>query len=82
MNQRTADRLFPVLLALLIAAGTFFGLAPFVVPTQFAAFFGFSGVDLLPTLLDLFQIPIPDDIEGMSHAATKTASPRAAVSAA
>jgi arylsulfatase A-like enzyme len=28
----------------------------------------FSGVDFLPTLLDLLGIPEPDDIEGMSHA--------------
>jgi arylsulfatase A-like enzyme len=28
----------------------------------------FSGVDLLPTLLGLLDIPIPDDIEGLSHA--------------
>jgi arylsulfatase A-like enzyme len=28
----------------------------------------FSGVDLLPTLLDLFGIDIPADVEGISHA--------------
>ena len=28
----------------------------------------FSGVDLLPTLLDLFGIAIPSDVEGVSHA--------------
>jgi arylsulfatase A-like enzyme len=28
----------------------------------------FSGVDLLPTLLDLFDIEIPADVEGISHA--------------
>ena len=28
----------------------------------------FSGVDLLPTLLDLFGIEIPADVEGISHA--------------
>jgi arylsulfatase A-like enzyme len=28
----------------------------------------FSGVDLLPTLLDLLGLDIPDDIEGLSHA--------------
>ena len=47
MNERTGDRLFPVLLLLLIAAGAFFGLAPFLLPTQFASFFGFAGVDTL-----------------------------------
>ena len=47
MDQRTADRLFPVFLALLVAAGAFFGLAPFFLPTQFASFFGFGGVDIL-----------------------------------
>ena len=29
----------------------------------------FSGVDLLPTLLDLLGVPIPADVEGISHAA-------------
>jgi arylsulfatase A-like enzyme len=29
----------------------------------------FSGVDLVPTLLDLLGVPIPDDVEGLSHAA-------------
>ena len=29
----------------------------------------FSGVDLLPTLLDLLGVPIPDEVEGLSHAA-------------
>jgi arylsulfatase A-like enzyme len=28
----------------------------------------FSGVDLLPTLLDLLGVPIPADVEGISHA--------------
>jgi arylsulfatase A-like enzyme len=28
----------------------------------------FSGVDLVPTLLDLLGVEIPDDVEGMSHA--------------
>jgi arylsulfatase A-like enzyme len=28
----------------------------------------FSGVDLLPTLLELLDIPIPDDVDGLSHA--------------
>jgi arylsulfatase A-like enzyme len=28
----------------------------------------FSGVDLVPTLLDLLGVPIPDDVEGISHA--------------
>jgi hypothetical protein len=47
MNERTGNRLFPVLLLLLIAAGAFFGLAPFLLPTQFASFFGFAGADVL-----------------------------------
>jgi hypothetical protein len=46
MNAQTANRLFPVLLGLLIAAGFFFGLAPFLLPTQFASFFGFVGADV------------------------------------
>jgi arylsulfatase A-like enzyme len=29
----------------------------------------FSGVDLVPTVLDLLGLPIPDDVEGLSHAA-------------
>jgi hypothetical protein len=45
MNERTADRLFPVLVALTAIAGGFFGLAPFLAPTQFAQVFGFAGVD-------------------------------------
>ncbi|WP_279098610.1 sulfatase family protein [Gordonia bronchialis] len=28
----------------------------------------FSGVDLTPTLLDLLEIPVPDDVDGYSHA--------------
>lgn len=34
----------------------------------------FSGVDLLPTLLDLLGVDIPDDIEGLSHASNLTAT--------
>lgn len=30
----------------------------------------FSGVDLVPTLLDLLGLPVPDDVEGLSHAAS------------
>jgi hypothetical protein len=41
------DRLFSVLLALLVAAGAFFGLAPFLAPTQFASLTGFAGQDVL-----------------------------------
>lgn len=33
----------------------------------------FSGVDLLPTLLELLGVDIPDDIEGLSHASNLTA---------
>jgi arylsulfatase A-like enzyme len=29
----------------------------------------FSGVDLLPTLLEVLGLPVPDDVEGLSHAA-------------
>jgi arylsulfatase A-like enzyme len=28
----------------------------------------FSGVDLVPTILELLELPIPDDVEGRSHA--------------
>jgi arylsulfatase A-like enzyme len=30
----------------------------------------FSGVDLMPTLLDLLGVPVPDDVDGLSHAAS------------
>lgn len=33
----------------------------------------FSGVDLLPTLLELLGVGIPDDVEGLSHASNLTA---------
>jgi arylsulfatase A-like enzyme len=36
----------------------------------------FSGVDLLPTLLDLLGIDIPDEIDGMSHAHNLLATPK------
>jgi hypothetical protein len=39
-------QLYRVLLALLIAAGWVFGLAPFLAPTQFAQATGFTGTDL------------------------------------
>jgi hypothetical protein len=39
-------RIYRVLLALLIIAGWFFGLAPFLAPTQFAQASGFTGTDL------------------------------------
>jgi arylsulfatase A-like enzyme len=35
----------------------------------------FSGVDLLPTLLDLLGVEIPDEVEGLSHASNLTATP-------
>jgi len=44
---RTTDRLFPWLLLALIAAGAFFGLAPFLLPKQFADLTGFAGTDML-----------------------------------
>jgi len=46
MDTETVERLFRWLLLLLIAAGTFFGIAPFVAPTQFAAAAGFAGTDV------------------------------------
>jgi hypothetical protein len=41
------ERAFSGLLVLLVAAGAFFGLAPFVAPTLFADLTGFAGEDLL-----------------------------------
>lgn len=35
----------------------------------------FSGVDLLPTLLELLGVEIPDEVEGLSHASNLTATP-------
>lgn len=46
MNEATADRLFPLLLLLLITAGAFFGIAPFLLPAQFASLTGFAGLDV------------------------------------
>jgi arylsulfatase A-like enzyme len=37
----------------------------------------FSGVDLLPTLLELLGVDVPADVEGMSHAASLRAAPSA-----
>ena len=34
----------------------------------------FSGVDLVPTLLGVLGLPIPDDVEGLSHAANLLAA--------
>jgi hypothetical protein len=41
-----SERTYRPLLALLIVAGWFFGLAPFLLPTQFATAFGFAGTDV------------------------------------
>jgi hypothetical protein len=46
MDTETVERLFRWLLLLLIAAGTFFGIAPFVAPTQLATAAGFAGTDV------------------------------------
>ncbi|MDQ2941690.1 MAG: hypothetical protein M3R05_05820 [Chloroflexota bacterium] len=46
MAADTHERLFRGLLVLLIAAGGFFGLAPFLLPTQFAELGGFAGRDI------------------------------------
>jgi hypothetical protein len=46
MDTATVDLLFHRLLLLLIVAGTFFGIAPFVAPTQFATATGFAGTDV------------------------------------
>ena len=39
----------------------------------------FSGVDLLPTLLDLLGVPVPVEVEGLSHASALTAGVHAEV---
>jgi arylsulfatase A-like enzyme len=49
-------------ISLIIRPPTGLGIAPRVYDELF------SGVDLLPTLLDMFGIEIPDDVEGLSHA--------------
>ncbi len=46
MEGVTAARAYRVLLALLIVAGWFFGLAPFLAPRQFADATGFAGTDI------------------------------------
>ena len=46
MESMRRDRLINSLLLLLIAAGAFFGLAPFLAPTWFAVLTGFVGTDL------------------------------------
>jgi hypothetical protein len=46
MDTATVERLFRWLLLVLIVAGTFFGIAPFVAPTQFATAAGFAGTDV------------------------------------
>jgi arylsulfatase A-like enzyme len=50
-------------IALIIRPPTRLGIAPQVYDELF------SGVDLVPTLLDLLDVAIPADIEGLSHAA-------------
>jgi hypothetical protein len=42
----TRDRWFDWLLVLLVLAGAFFGLTPFLAPTQFASATGFAGTDV------------------------------------
>ncbi len=49
-------------ISLIIRPPTRLGIAPRVYDELF------SGVDLLPTLLDMFGIEIPADVEGVSHA--------------
>jgi hypothetical protein len=44
--ERTREQLFDGLLVLLILAGAFFGLAPFLVPGAFASATGFAGTDV------------------------------------
>src|SRR6266540_2251054 len=46
MDTATVERLFRWLLIILIVAGTFFGIAPFVAPAQFASAAGFAGTDV------------------------------------
>lgn len=46
MEGATVERIYRVLLALLIVAGWFFGLAPFLAPQQFADATGFKGTDV------------------------------------
>ncbi len=46
MEGMTAERAYRGLLALLIVAGWFFGLAPFLAPKQFADATGFAGTDI------------------------------------
>jgi hypothetical protein len=46
VEGETAARAYRVLLALLIVAGWFFGLAPFLAPKQFADATGFAGTDV------------------------------------
>ncbi|OZE82220.1 sulfatase [Rhodococcus sp. 14-2470-1a] len=59
-------------IALIVRPPTDRGLAPRVYDELF------SGVDLVPTLLDLLGAPVPDEVEGLSHAAN-LASGRAPV---
>ena len=49
-------------ISLIIRPPTRLGIAPCVYDELF------SGVDLLPTLLDMFGIEIPADVQGVSHA--------------
>jgi hypothetical protein len=48
VEENIGSRAFSWLLVLLIVASALFGLGPLLAPTQFAALFGFAGVDIFP----------------------------------